>query len=120
MANPIKVQCWNDVTREEMNDLIARQVLHGDRITLARLELRQGAFVPMHSHENEQISMITAGALRFCLDGTEIVVRTGEMLRIPGGVPHSVLAEEDTVAVDIFAPVREDWIRGDDAYLRAR
>jgi quercetin dioxygenase-like cupin family protein len=103
-----------------MNDLVTRQVLHGDSMTLARLELKAGAFVPLHNHANEQISMIMSGALRFELGDQEVIVRAGEMLRIPGGVPHSALALEDSVAVDLFSPVREDWVRGDDAYLRGR
>ena len=48
----------------------------------------------------------------------KIVVRAGESLCIPPNVPHSVESLEDSVAVDIFSPVREDWVRGDDAYLR--
>ena len=120
MTNSITIQRWHDITIEKMNDLITRQVLHGDRITLSRLELQRGAIVPVHSHANEQISMVAAGVLLFVVDGTEMIVRTGEMLRIPGGVPHSVLAVEDAIAIDIFSPVREDWIRGDDGYLRGR
>ena len=118
--NPIHIRRWNDIAREQMNHLITRQMFHADRITMSRLELRQGASVPMHSHPNEQISMIIAGALQFEVGRTQVVVRAGEMLQIPGDVPHSVLAIEDAVAIDIFSPVREDWIRGDDAYLRSR
>ena len=118
MPAPINLQRWTDITREPMTDLVTRQMLHGDRMTIARLELRKGATVPVHSHANEQICMVTAGAVRFEVDGTQAVVRTGEVLHIPGGVPHSVVALEDSVAIDVFSPVREDWIRGDDAYLR--
>jgi quercetin dioxygenase-like cupin family protein len=118
--NPTNLHRWSDIPREKMTDLVARQVLHADTMTVARLELRQSAVVPMHSHLNEQIAMVTAGALRFEIGGAEVIVRAGEMLQIPGGVPHSVVALEDSVAVDVFSPVREDWVRGDDAYLRGR
>jgi quercetin dioxygenase-like cupin family protein len=111
---------WTDTAPEKMNDLVTRQVLHCDRMTIARLELKKGAFVPLHSHPNEQVSMIIAGALRFEIGGEQVVVRPGEMLRIPADVPHSALALEDSVAVDLFSPVREDWVRGEDAYLRGR
>jgi quercetin dioxygenase-like cupin family protein len=74
--------------------------------------------VPEHSHPNEQISMLDQGSLRFVIAGQEILVKAGEVLRIPPHVPHSAEALEDAVAVDLFSPVREDWIRGDDAYLR--
>lgn len=103
-----------------MNAAVSRQVLHTAMTTVARLELNHGAIVPRHSHPNEQITMIVSGALRFEFDREEIIVRAGEMLVIPGEEPHSAYALEDTVAVDLFAPPREDWIRGDDAYLRER
>ena len=120
MPNPMNLHRWSDTPVEKMNDLVTRQVIHGDQMTLARLELKAGAFVPRHSHPNEQISMVAEGSLRFELGEQEVVVRAGEMLRIPGDVPHSALALEDSVAVDLFSPVREDWVRGDDAYLRGR
>ncbi len=120
MSNPIHIQRWSGIPAEKMNDFVNRQVLHGDSITVARLELRRGASVPVHSHANEQISMIASGALQFVVNGAEFVVRTGEMLQISGGIPHSVLALEDSIAIDIFTPLREDWIRGDDAYLRGK
>ena len=109
---------WEEISPEAMNDRVTRQVIHGDTLTVARLVLKQGAVVPTHQHPNEQVSMIVAGALRFHLDGRDVVVRSGENLQIPGGMPHSAEAIEDTIAVDVFSPVREDWIRGDDAYLR--
>ena len=89
---------------------------------LARIDLRQGAVVPSHSHANEQISWITEGALRFTLgragEEREVVVRAGEVLVIPAHLPHAAEALEDTVDYDIFAPPRQDWIDKDDAYLR--
>src|SRR5512143_249035 len=109
---------WSHIPEEQMNPLIRRKVIHSERITMARLSLAKGAHVPEHHHENEQISNVESGRLRFVIGGEEVVARTGQSLVIPPNVPHSVLAEEDSVAVDIFSPVREDWIRGDDAYLR--
>ncbi len=87
-------------------------------MTVARLYLRKGSSVPEHSHHNEQISMIEQGSLKFVIAGQETVVKAGQVLRIPPNVPHSAEALEDSVAVDLFSPPREDWIRGDDAYLR--
>jgi quercetin dioxygenase-like cupin family protein len=89
---------------------------------LARIELKKGCVVPRHQHANEQISYITQGALRFLLgdeaNPVEKIVREGEILVIPGNVPHSAEALEDTVDFDLFAPPRQDWITNDDAYLR--
>lgn len=85
---------------------------------LARIILRKGSIVPLHSHDNEQITYVLDGALKFLIDGKELIVRSGEILVIPSNLPHSAEALEDTVDLDIFCPPREDWIRGTDAYLR--
>jgi unsaturated pyranuronate lyase len=105
---------------DKMNPLITRQMLNGDDATFARLVLLRGAIVPRHSHRSEQYTMIFSGALKFLFDdGSETTVHAGEILMIPANVPHSAEALEDTVDFDFFSPRREDWIRKDDAYLRA-
>ena len=109
---------WNTVEREQLNPSFARQVIHGDSMTVAKVFLKKGYVVPEHSHPNEQISMMERGALRFLFGSEEVVVRAGETLRIPANVPHSAEALEDSVATDLFSPPRQDWINGDDAYLR--
>jgi quercetin dioxygenase-like cupin family protein len=116
----MKVHNWNEIPVEQMTDTVTRQVVHTDMMTIARLTLKKGAVVPRHSHPNEQVSNVEAGTLRFIFDDGEMVVHTGESMQIPGGAPHSVEALEDAVALDLFSPAREDWIRGDDAYLRQR
>jgi quercetin dioxygenase-like cupin family protein len=98
--------------------LLERQFVSGEKGMLARLILRTGCVVPLHSHENEQITYILEGALKFSLPNTEIIVRAGEILVIPANVPHSAEALEDTVDLDLFCPPRADWITGTDAYLR--
>jgi quercetin dioxygenase-like cupin family protein len=103
---------------EHLNPLIDRQFVAGDRSMLARIILRKGSIVPLHSHDNEQITYVLDGALKFLIDGKELIVRSGEILVIPSNLPHSAEALEDTVDLDIFCPPREDWIRGTDAYLR--
>jgi quercetin dioxygenase-like cupin family protein len=109
---------WNQVEKEQLSPTFARQVIHSDAMTVARVYLRKGCNVPEHSHHNEQISMMEQGSLRFVIAGEEKVLKAGQVLRIPPHVPHSAEALEDCVAVDLFSPPREDWIRGDDAYLR--
>lgn len=109
--------------REKLMDKVERRFLSGERTTLAQVWLYKGAFVPSHAHESEQVSFIVEGALRFKLGADqdeEHVVRTGEVLVIPPNVPHSAEALEDTYDLDLFAPRREDWIKGDDAYLRGK
>lgn len=104
---------------EALNPLIDRQFVYGERTMLARLLLRKGAIVPMHSHDNEQITYILEGALRFTMgDGQILTVRAGGVLVIPSNMPHAAEALEDTWDLDIFAPPRADWIAKTDAYLR--
>ncbi len=109
---------WSDIPVEQMNPLVTRQVIHASSITIARLGIAQGGAVPTHHHVNEQVMNVISGSLKVILDGEEIVVHGGQTLVIPPDIPHSVEALEDTVAVDVFSPAREDWKRGDDAYLR--
>ncbi len=109
---------WVDIEPEPLNALTTRQYVVGTNIMLARIALKKGANVPMHHHVHEQISHVVEGALNFILDGKEVTVRAGEILAIPPHVPHGVTALEDSVALDIFNPPRQDWIDGDDAYLR--
>jgi quercetin dioxygenase-like cupin family protein len=118
IGSAMQVYDWNRIEKEQMSPLLVRQVIHGENITVARLNLRKGCSVPVHSHHNEQISMIEQGALKFVIGGVEQVVNAGEVMRIPPHVPHSAEALQDSIAVDLFSPIREDWIRGDDAYLR--
>lgn len=114
----MKIHTWSKVPLEQLNDLVTRQCVHTDQMTMSRLVLRKGAVVPRHHHVNEQITTLEKGRLRFIFDGEELIVETGDSLQIPSNVPHSVEALEDSVALDLFSPVREDWLRGDDAYLR--
>ena len=109
---------WDDIPVEPMNSLIDRQYITTTTTMVARIFLKMGAHVPLHSHYNEQISYILTGALKFTVDGKEIVVRAGEVLCIPPNVPHEAVALEDTLDLDLFNPPRQDWIDNDDAYLR--
>jgi quercetin dioxygenase-like cupin family protein len=112
---------WEDVPREALTPLLARRVITGERMMLAQIYLEQGAVVPKHSHDNEQLTYVLEGRLRFWLGnaGTEVVeVGAGEVLQIPSWVSHSVLALERTLDVDVFSPPRQDWLDGSDSYLR--
>lgn len=109
---------WDQVEREVLTPLFERQLIVGQDVMLARILLRQGCIVPLHSHENEQLSTILEGALKFWIDGKEIVVRPGEVLTIPPNMPHKAEALEDTLGIDIFNPPRADWINKTDSYLR--
>jgi len=109
---------WDDVEVEKLSSHIGRQFVVGQNVMVARVLLAKDAHVPLHSHHNEQVTYILSGALKFLLDGKEIVVRSGEVLCIPPHLPHEAFALEDTVDLDIFNPPRQDWIDRDDSYLR--
>ena len=109
---------WEAMEMEEMSDLIGRKIISGDKAMVAQVFLKKGAVVPEHFHESEQITYILDGALKFELEGREVVVGKGQVLRIPSNVPHMAIALEDTLDLDIFSPIRHDWLKKDDAYLR--
>ena len=120
-ANEVRHLRWEAMEKERLNDRLRRRIITGERAMLTHVYLDKGAVVPMHSHENEQITYVLEGALRFWIrdEGSEpIDVRAGEVLVLPSFVPHKALALEDTLDVDIFTPPRQDWLDGTDAYLR--
>ena len=109
-----------DIPLEKVTDQIDRRLITGDRMMLAHVYLKKDSIVPKHSHENEQITYILEGGLRFWIgeDGSEeIVVRAGEVLHIPSNIPHKAEAIEDTLDVDVFSPPRQDWLDGTDTYF---
>jgi quercetin dioxygenase-like cupin family protein len=115
---------WNAIPPEQLNPLLSRQFVTGSQGMLSRIQLTKGCIVPRHVHPNEQIVFILSGALRFSVgeedSAEDYIVRGGEVLVIPGNIPHLAEALEDTDNLDIFAPPRQDWISGNDAYLRSK
>ncbi len=109
---------WKDIELEKLNPLLDRQCVVGDNLMLARVLLKKGCVIPQHSHLNEQLTYVLEGALKFWIDGKEIVVHAGEVLCIPSQMPHKAEALDDTVDLDIFNPPRQDWINRTDQYLR--
>lgn len=109
---------WSNVETERLNPLLDRQMIIGEQVMLARVLLKKGCVVPEHSHENEQLTYILEGALKFWIGGKEVVVSAGQVLCIPPHLPHKAEALEDTVDLDVFYPPRQDWLNKTDAYLR--
>jgi quercetin dioxygenase-like cupin family protein len=105
---------------EVVNPSLERRLVTGERIMLAFLHLRRGCQVPRHSHHNEQLSYVIEGRLRFLVgpEQEEVVVGPGQVLFLPGHLPHSAEALEDTRGIDVFSPPRQDWLDGTDDYLR--
>jgi quercetin dioxygenase-like cupin family protein len=112
---------WADIPEESLKGTITRRLIPAERMMIAQVFLKKGDDVPKHSHDNEQISYIVTGRLRFLIGEhgeREIIVRAGEVLVIPPNLPHAALALEDTLDVDVFSPPREDWLNKSDHYLR--
>ena len=101
---------WDEIALEKITEMISQKIVAGDREMLAQIYLKRGALVPMHSHDSEQMTYVLQGSLRFLVGGEEIIVREGEVLHIPPGVPHQAEALDDTFELDVFSPIRTDWL----------
>jgi len=106
--------------KEQLNDLIGRKMVVGEKAMAAQVFIAKGGVVPEHHHEAEQITYILEGALQFHIEGQDIVVNKGQVLVIPSNVPHSAVALEDTLDLDLFSPLRYDWLNKTDDYLRKK
>ena len=114
---------WDDMPKEVVTDMISRRIITCNRMMIAHVYLKKGTIVPRHSHENEQITYILEGALKFWIGEQgerEVTVKAGEVLTIPSNLPHRAEALEDTLDVDVFNPPRQDWLDGSDAYIRGK
>ena len=112
---------WDGLPKEALKPDLHRRLISTERMMLAHVYLDEGCIVPKQSHENEQLTYILEGKLRFWLgdDESEVVdVAAGEVLHIPSHLPHKAEALETTLDVDVFCPPRRDWLDGSDAYLR--
>jgi quercetin dioxygenase-like cupin family protein len=122
----VRHEKWNDIPREAVTDGIGRRLFTGERMMLAQVYIKKGSIVPKHSHENEQLTWIQEGALRFWIGNEgepgyeERVVSAGEVMYIPSNVPHMAEALEDTLDVDVFSPPRQDWLDGTDSYFHEK
>ena len=116
----MKAVHWDDIPEDILVDDIRRKIVTGTNVMLGQIFFPEGAKVPAHSHESEQITNVITGSLLFIINGENIIVRTGQTLVIPPYVVHSAQALKETYEIDTFSPIRTDWLDGSDAYLRTR
>ena len=116
----MQIHTWSTIAEEPLNPLAGRKALHGTNMTVARFRFDKGNKVAMHHHVNDQITIVESGAVRMVVGEETLHLKAGEMVHVAPDVPHGNEALEDTIIVEIFSPVREDWIKGDDSYLRAK
>jgi quercetin dioxygenase-like cupin family protein len=114
----IKVYSFAELPEEWMNEKLSRRIVPGTNEMLGYIVLKRGCFVPPHNHISEQMAIMHKGALKFTIHGKDTIVKEGEVIVIPPNVEHSVVAIEDTTVIDCFSPPREDWLSGQDQYLR--
>ena len=108
----MQLYSWNALKKAAINDKLWRRFVSGQRVTMAQFFFAKGGTVPKHQHENEQLTYVVEGALRVTVGDEEVIVRRGEVLYIPPDVPHSAVALEDTIDLEVFSPVRADWLAG--------
>jgi quercetin dioxygenase-like cupin family protein len=117
MSSTAGLHRWDELDLEKVTEMISRKIVTGEREMLAQVYLKKGALVPIHSHDAEQMTYVLQGALKFLIGGEEITVREGEVLHIPSGIPHQAEALDDTFELDLFSPIRTDWLDGTDDYF---
>jgi quercetin dioxygenase-like cupin family protein len=120
MTDIVALHRWDEIEHEKVTEMITRKLVTGAREMLAQIYLKKGAIVPVHSHESEQMTYVLQGALKFLIGGEEITVREGEVLHIPSWVEHQAEALDDTFELDLFSPIRQDWLDGTDTYFRKK
>jgi quercetin dioxygenase-like cupin family protein len=114
----VRLHRWDEIALEKVTEMLSRKIVAGEHVMLAQVYLKRGCLVPMHSHESEQMTYVLQGALKFLIGGDEITVREGEVFHIPSRIEHQAEALEDTFELDVFTPVRQDWLDQADEYYR--
>jgi quercetin dioxygenase-like cupin family protein len=119
-SQTVRLHRWDEIALEKVTEMLSRKLVTGEKEMLAQIYLKRGCLVPNHSHESEQITYVLQGALKFLIAGEEITVREGEVLHIPSWVEHQAEALDDTFELDIFSPIRQDWLDYTDDYFHRK
>jgi len=101
---------WDEIALDKITEMVSQKIVTGEREMVAQVYLKRGTLIPMHTHDSEQMTYILQGALRFLVEGEEIIVREGEVLHIPSRIPHQAEALDETFELDVFSPIRQDWL----------
>ena len=112
---------WDELKEEQVNPSMKRKMIFGDQVMIAKMKFTDGFLVPLHNHENEQITQVLSGTIRFWFGNNKeetIDVHAGEALIIPSDLPHEALMIGQVEEIDTFSPPRKDWLNGSDDYLR--
>jgi quercetin dioxygenase-like cupin family protein len=85
-------------------------LVHGEKTLMGQFKIAKGSIIPNHSHPHEQTGVMISGKLRFNVDEKIWDVETGDSWCLPGNIKHSVEAIEDSIVIEVFSPVREDYL----------
>lgn len=113
----VRLHRWDEIALDKVTEMLSRKIVAGEREMLVQVYVKRGCLVPLHSHASEQMTYVLQGGLKFLVGGEEITVREGEVIHIPSGVEHQAEALEDTFELDVFSPVRKEWLTGSDQDL---
>ena len=109
----------NDVNRRELLPGVYARLMWGEKIMMGIIDIDPDTEVPMHSHPHEQCGRVLEGAALFYVGDDERLLVAGDHYVIPGDVPHRVVATENgCTALDIWSPIREEYISRDVAFFR--
>jgi quercetin dioxygenase-like cupin family protein len=112
---------WDEVPTEEVTPAMHRKMVWGEKLMIAKMKFKDGFLVPLHHHHHEQVTQVLSGTIRFWLgENKEQVmdIGPGDVLVIPGNLPHEALMIGDVEEIDTWSPPRQDWIDKTDDYLR--
>lgn len=104
-------QDWRSIPVERIADGVERQMIWGDRVMVCRLRIAPHTVTAVHSHPHEQITLVERGTVLFTVAGEERLTAAGDVLHFPSHCEHgATMLGEEVVLIDIFSPVREDFL----------
>ena len=112
---------WSSVPTEIVNPSMSRQIIHGEKLMIAKMKFRNGFVVPLHHHVHEQVTQLISGKMRFWFGEKKdqmMELNPGDVIVIPSNLPHEAEMIGDVEEIDTWAPPRQDWLDKTDDYLR--
>ena len=107
---------WTSIPVEHIADGIERQMIWGERLMVCRLRFAPRVITAVHSHPHEQMTLVISGRVLFTIEDQVREVTAGDILHFPPGVRHgATMLDEEVVLIDIFSPIREDFLPRTDA-----
>ena len=102
---------WGNVPVEQLEEGIERQMIVGEKLMICRLRFAPRVVTPAHDHPHEQMTFVEKGRVRFTIGDEEHIAEAGDVLHFPPNSWHgATMLDEEVILVDIFSPLREDFI----------